>query len=107
MSRGHRSPDNPSIGDFALRVQSGLHELPFRDSWLRPSRGDQIPALKGDTMSNRRLFGRFALLPALAAVLGPALYGQESDPPRGMVEIGVRGLAGNRDSSQFSQYRSL
>src|SRR5512146_2754870 len=60
-------------------------------------------------MSNPRLFDRFALLPALAVALVPAVCGQESGSvqPRGMVEIGVRGLAGDRDSAQFYGYRDL
>jgi MtrB/PioB family decaheme-associated outer membrane protein len=58
-------------------------------------------------VSNRRNFGRLALLPALALALGPSLFAQETEQKRGMVEIGVRALAGDRDSSQFDRYRDL
>ena len=55
-------------------------------------------------VSNPGLFARFALLLALV----PALYGQEdTGQQRAFVEIGVRGIAGNRDSAQFYGYRDI
>jgi MtrB/PioB family decaheme-associated outer membrane protein len=56
--------------------------------------------------SNRRILGRLALLPALALLPMPAVYAQEV-PERGVLEIGVRALAGDRSSSQFDEYRDL
>ena len=58
-------------------------------------------------VSNRRIPARLVLLTALALVLKPAIYAQEGTPQRGMVEIGVRALAGDRNSSQFNEYRDL
>ena len=43
--------------------------------------------------TNRRILGRLALLPALALLPMPAVYAQEV-PERGVLEIGVRALAG-------------
>src|ERR1035437_6322998 len=56
--------------------------------------------------SNRRILGRLALLPALALLPMPAVYAQEV-PERGVLEIGVRALAGDRSSSQFDEYRDI
>src|SRR5450759_399199 len=56
--------------------------------------------------SNRKTLGRLALLPALALLPMPAVYAQEA-PQRGVLEIGVRALAGDRSSSQFNEYRDL
>jgi hypothetical protein len=58
-------------------------------------------------VSNRRTFGRLALIPALALALGPVLTAQETEQKRAFVEIGFRTLAGDRDSSQFDRYRDI
>ncbi len=58
-------------------------------------------------VSHRRIRGRLALLSALALATMPATYAQETAPQHGSVEIGVRGLAGDRDSSRFNEYRDL
>lgn len=52
-----------------------------------------------------RLFQPVLLLPLLLP--RPTLHAQEGTPPRGEVEIGVRTLAGDRNSSQFNEYRDL
>src|ERR1051326_2226325 len=52
-----------------------------------------------------RLFQPVLLLPLLLP--RPDLHAQEGAPPRGDLEIGVRALAGNRNSSQFNEYRDL
>ncbi|MBZ5622763.1 MAG: MtrB/PioB family decaheme-associated outer membrane protein [Acidobacteriia bacterium] len=52
-----------------------------------------------------RLFQPVLLLPLLLP--RPALHAQEGGPPRGDVEIGIRTLAGDRNSSQFNEYRDL
>lgn len=54
----------------------------------------------------KRISGRLALLPALALVLQPAVYAQET-PQHGFIEIGIRALAGDRSSSQFDEYRDI
>src|ERR1035437_2389917 len=48
VSRVHRTSVRASTGDFALRVQPGMHQLSFPDSWLEPSGGEQVPALEED-----------------------------------------------------------
>src|ERR1035438_3833992 len=57
-----------------------------------------------------RIFGRrfqpILLLP-LALLLKPVLHAQETGPEHGNLEIGVRALAGDDDSSEFNQYRDL
>src|ERR1035438_3885390 len=55
---------------------------------------------------HQRILGRLALLPALALLPMPAAYAQEV-PERGVLEIGVRALAGDRSSSQFDEYRDI
>ena len=55
----------------------------------------------------KSILGRLALIPALALAIQPAVYAQDGEPDHGSVEIGVRGLAGNRSSSQFDEYRDL
>jgi MtrB/PioB family decaheme-associated outer membrane protein len=56
--------------------------------------------------SNRKTRGCLALLPALALLSMPAVCAQEV-PERGVLEIGVRALAGDRSSSQFDEYRDI
>lgn len=57
-------------------------------------------------LSNRRSSVGLASLAAL--VLASAIYAQEGAQNRsGMVEIGVRALAGDRGSSQFNEYRDI
>ncbi len=59
-------------------------------------------------VSTTRILCRLAFVPALALFTGPALHAQEGgSPPSGTIEIGFRTLAGNRNSSQFDEYRDL
>src|ERR1019366_7880863 len=44
---------------------------------------------------------------ALVLALNPALRAQDDTPKNGVLEIGVRGLAGDRASSQFNEYRDI
>jgi len=46
------------------------------------------------------------LLP-IAVLLSPVLLAQETAPPHGELEIGVRALAGDHNSSQFDEYRDI
>jgi MtrB/PioB family decaheme-associated outer membrane protein len=61
-------------------------------------------------MREMRMFGwlpRAVLLLPLSLLLRPALHAQDGMTESGSVEAGVRALAGNRDSSQFNEYRDL
>ena len=53
-----------------------------------------------------RRFQPILLLP-IVLLLKPVLHAQETSPERGNLEIGVRALAGDHDSSQFNEYRDL
>lgn len=48
-----------------------------------------------------------ALLLPFALLLRPAVHAQDKGPERGNIEIGVRALAGDHNSSQFDEYRDL
>jgi len=57
-----------------------------------------------------KMFGglfRPAMVLSLALTSLPALYAQDDTPQHGSAEFGARGLAGDRSSSQFNEYRDI
>jgi MtrB/PioB family decaheme-associated outer membrane protein len=58
-------------------------------------------------MAHNNILGRLALLSTLALSMTPAIHAQETPPEHGVFELGVRGLAVDRNSSRFDEYRDL
>jgi MtrB/PioB family decaheme-associated outer membrane protein len=77
-----------------------MRELPFPNPWIEPPLGEQI-----STVTSMRTI-RFVAL-AFALLPRPSLHAQEGNSERGILEIGARGLAGDRNSSKFDEYRDL